>query len=157
MLIFYMCSLSSKHHFIFYAYSLKMDPHIGHCLSSTIELLRLVPHFGFLLHFLFSVLELILIITNWLRIHYRLAGPQKKISSAILSISRHWSSKRVQNVRKTVLIHSEQSQIVPRSPNLTFSSQVGPLPCYISTNCSRHKNTLSRGHLDYKWAHMTFP
>ena len=74
MLILFMCILSSKHHFISYAYSLKMHPHIGHRLSATTEWLRLVlfyTHLDFLVHFLFSVLEagcfeLFLIITNCL-------------------------------------------------------------------------------------------
>ena len=113
MLIFYMCSLSSKHHFIFYAYSLKMDPHIGHCLSSTIELLRLVSHFGFLLHFLFSVLELILIITNWLRIHYRLASPQKKI---FLSNPFHFPALIVKKSPKCQENSSHSFPAVPNSP-----------------------------------------
>ena len=112
-------------------------------------------HLDFLVHFLFSVLEagcfeLFLIITNCLN----------TLSVGWSSLKRGFPQQPFPFsciVKKSPKCHSQQSQIVPSSPNLTFLSQLGPLPCYISTNCSRHKNTLSRGHLDYKWAHMTFP
>ena len=115
LLFFVYVKLELKTRIYFSRILLKMHPHIGHYLSSTNEGLRLVLQFDFLLHFLFPVLEarwfeFFLIITNWLRIHYRLVGPRSK--EDFLSNHFHFPafSKRVQNVTKTVLIHSQQSQ-----------------------------------------------
>ena len=101
-----------------------MDPRMGHVLSSTTELLRWVPHFHFLLHFLFSVLEgwVWIILDNHKLVEYIIGWlvlAQKRISSATISISPHWLSQRVQIVRGKQFLFIQnspkQSQAVPTS------------------------------------------
>ena len=160
MLTFYVCVAWGQNTDLFFPHILWWWILILVIVFQQLQKIAIGSTFWFSAPSLFSVLEagcfeLFLIITNWL--NKLSVGWSSKEDFLSTNIRFPALSKRVQNVRKAVFIHSQQSQIVPSSPNLIFLSQLGPSPCYISTNCSRHKNTLSRGHLDYKWAHMTFP
>ena len=159
MLIFYRCSLSSKHQFIFYAYSRRwilVWVMFFHQLQNCCDGFHIFIFCSIFCFLFWKVgFELFLIITNWLNtlsvgwFSLKRGFPQQPFPFP--HIDCHKESKLSEENS------SYSSRTVPSSPNLTCLSQVDPSPCYISTNCSRHKNTLSRGHLDYKWAHMTFP